>query len=230
MGYGGGMSTAHGDDGTRPGSDGGAAHRIEGLVSVARDAASRGLVLASAGNLSVRIDERSYAVSRSGVWFDRMTVEDFAILPLPAAADDIDAVSPRPSSEWRLHERAYLTRPDIQCVLHLHPLRSVTLASLGIPIRLIAQDHALYVGSIGIAAFHPNGSQELADTAAAELREHDAVIMRHHGCVVVADSVEMAYRRALNLEDAAKATALAISVGDRDTAFPADALDNLHHA
>lgn len=204
--------------------------RVLELIEVARDAVQRGLVLASAGNLSVRVSDAEYAVTGSGTWLDRLTPGDFAILPLPAAPEDIAAAHPRPSSEWKLHERAYLARPDAQCVLHLHPRQAVVLASIGIPIRLLTLDHAFYVRSIGVTPFHPNGSEELADAAAEALREHDCVVMQHHGCTVVADTVEMAYRRALNLEDAAKSTALALSLGDTDTTFPPEALTDLHHA
>jgi L-fuculose-phosphate aldolase len=135
--------------------------------------------------------------------------------------------SPTPSSEWRLHQRAYAARPDAECVIHLHPHHAVVLASLGHPIRLLTLDHALYVGSVGVTPFYPNGSDELADSAAEQLREHDCVIMQHHGCSVVGDTVRDTYRRALNLEDAAKATALALQLGDTTTTFPARA-DTTH--
>lgn len=194
------------------------------LIEVGRDAVGRGLVLASAGNLSVRIAEDRFAVSASGTWLDRLTPDDFVDLSLAEEEDGSGEVDGgrRPSSEWRLHHRAYLARPDAECVLHLHPRTAVLLASIGAPIRLLTLDHAYYVGSIGVTPFFDNGTEELADTAAAALREHDCVVMQHHGCSVVADTVDMAYRRALNLEDAAQATALALQLGDVDTIFPAE--------
>lgn len=200
-----------------------AAALIQQLIDVGRDAVGRGLVLASAGNLSVRVSDTEFAVTASGTWLDRLTPEDFAVLTV--GDDETGAPAgggPKPSSEWKLHHRAYRARPDAECVLHLHPRTAVVLASLGREIRLLTLDHAYYLRSIGVTPFFHNGTDELADTAAAELREHDAVIMRHHGCSVVAGTVEMAYRRALNLEDAAQATALALQLGDTDTRFPDD--------
>ena len=194
---------------------------IDELIEVGRDAVGRGLVLASAGNLSVRISEREFAVSASGTWLDRLTRDDFAVLTVDDAEDGSPrGGGPKPSSEWKLHHRAYRARPDIECVLHLHPRTAVVLASLGREVRLLTLDHAYYLGTIGVTPFFHNGTDELADTAAAELREHDCVIMQHHGCSVVADTVSMAYRRALNLEDAAQATALALQLGDTATVFP----------
>lgn len=196
---------------------------VQQLIDVGRDAVDRGLVLASAGNLSVRVSETEFAVSASGTWLDRLTHDDFAVLTI--ADDESGAVrdgGPKPSSEWKLHHRAYRARPDAECVLHLHPRTAVVLASIGREIRLLTLDHAYYLGSIGVTPFFHNGTDELADTAAEALRAHDAVIMQHHGCSVVADTVDMAYRRALNLEDAAQATALALQLGDTTTTFPDD--------
>lgn len=190
---------------------------IDELIEVGRDAVSRGLVLASGGNLSARLSEDRFIVTASGTWFDRLTREDFSEMTL---SGEVTGGAPTPSSEWRLHQRAYAARPDAECVIHLHPHHAVVLASLGHPIRLLTLDHALYVGSVGVTPFYPNGSDELADSAAEQLREHDCVLMQHHGCSVVGDTVRDTYRRALNLEDAAKATALALQLGDTTTTFP----------
>lgn len=211
--------------------------QLQELIAAGRDAVGRGLVLASAGNLSIRTGENTFAVTASGTWLDRLTPADFITLTLDGAEDgtpnpalQVTAPAParKPSSEWRLHHRAYLARPDVNCVIHLHPRTAVVMASVGTPIRLLTLDHAYYLGSIGIVPFYHNGTTELADTAAAALQEHNAVIMQHHGCSVVADTVEMAYRRALNLEDAAQATLLALQLGDTETVFPD--LSGAHHA
>lgn len=201
---------------------------VQQLIEVGRDAARRGLVLASAGNISARVADDRFVVSASGVWFDRLTPADFVELGLGDDETGVPAEGDaKPSSEWKLHHRAYRVRPDVECVLHLHPRTAVVLASLGREIRSITLDHAYYLGPIGTTPFYHNGTDELADSAAEQLRDHDCVVMRHHGCSVVADTVEMAYRRALNLEDAAQATALALQLGDTGTVFPAD---GAHHA
>ena len=206
------------------------ARLVEELISVGHDAVERGLVLASGGNLSARLDGDNFVVTASGTWLDRLTPEDFVDLTLAADESGEVASGPLPSSEWKLHHRAYRARPDAECVIHLHPQHAVVLASLGREIRLLTLDHANYVGSVGVTPFYHNGTPELADTAAEELRTHNCVVMRHHGCSVIGDSISMTYRRALNLEDAAKATALALQLGDTETTFPPEQLADLHHA
>ncbi|MFK3677276.1 class II aldolase/adducin family protein [Microbacterium sp. NPDC090218] len=205
--------------------------RVESLVAeltaVGVDIVARGLALASGGNISARIDEDTFVVTGSGTWLDRLTPEDFSVMSL---SGEVISGSPSPSSEWKLHQRSYLTRTDVNAVVHVHPQHAVLLDALGHDVRLITLDHAYYVRSIGTTPYYPNGSDELADSAAEQAAHHDCIIMGHHGCSALGDSVSMAFRRALNLEEAASATYRALLLGDTETAFPAEALAALHHA
>jgi L-fuculose-phosphate aldolase len=205
--------------------------RVESLIAelsaVGVDIVARGLALASGGNISARIDEDTFVVTGSGTWLDRLTPEDFSVMSL---SGEVISGSPSPSSEWKLHQRSYATRVDVNAVVHVHPQHAVLLNALGHDVRLITLDHAYYVRSVGTTPYYPNGSDELADSAAEQAAHHDCIIMGHHGCSALGDSVSMAFRRALNLEEAATATYRALLLGDTETAFPAEALAALHHA
>lgn len=200
---------------------------IEELSAVGVDIVARGLALASGGNISARIDEDTFVVTGSGTWLDRLTPEDFSVMSL---SGEVISGSPSPSSEWKLHQRSYETRADVNAVVHVHPQHAVLLNALGHDVRLITLDHAYYVRSVGTTPYYPNGSDELADSAAEQAAHHDCIIMGHHGCSALGDSVSMAFRRALNLEEAATATYRALLLGDTESAFPAEALAALHHA
>ncbi|PRB60655.1 class II aldolase/adducin family protein [Microbacterium sp. MYb45] len=200
---------------------------IEELSALGVDIVARGLALASGGNISARIDEDTFVVTGSGTWLDRLTPEDFSVMSL---SGEVISGSPSPSSEWKLHQRSYATRSDVNAVVHVHPQHAVLLNALGHDVRLITLDHAYYVRSVGTTPYYPNGSDELADSAAEQAAHHDCIIMGHHGCSALGDSVSMAFRRALNLEEAATATYRALLLGDTESAFPAEALAALHHA
>jgi L-fuculose-phosphate aldolase len=197
------------------------------LAEVGRMAVARGLVLASGGNLSARLPgEDRFLVTGAGTWLDRLTPEDFALLSL----DGETLEGPAPSSEWKLHARTYRVRPDVNAVVHLHPQYTVLVDAMGHPIRFVSLDHAFYVHSVGAVPYAPNGSDELADTAAEQARRHDCVVLSHHGCSTVGADVGMAFRRAMNLEEAAIATYRMLACGDSTTAFPAEAYAQLRHA
>lgn len=188
------------------------------LVDAGRHLVERGLVQASGGNLSVRLPGTDrFLVTATGTWLDRLSADDFAELTL-----DGERVGdgPRPSVEWRLHQRTYAVRPDASCIVHLHPQHVLLVDMLGVPLRFTTLDHQYYLGSAGRVPFHPSGSREIADAAAEAAREHDAVVLAHHGCSTLGDSVSMALRRALNLEEAATMTYRLLLAGDRTSDFP----------
>lgn len=201
---------------------------VEELCAVGADAVAKGLALASGGNLSVRVPgSEEFAVTGAGTFLDKLSVEDFALVGLDGTPR---SQGTRPSSEWKLHQRTYQVREDVNCVIHLHPQYAILLDALGHRVRLLSLDHAYYVKSVGRTDFHPNGSDELADTAAEEAKDHNCVIMGNHGSSAIGPDIEMAYRRALNLEQAAETTYRALLLGDTTTEFPREAWEALHHA
>jgi ribulose-5-phosphate 4-epimerase/fuculose-1-phosphate aldolase len=102
----------------------------------------------------------------------------------------------------------------------------LVLASGG---NLSARDQGAYVGPVRVAPYRHPGTPELATEAAALLAdgECDCVVLSHHGCSVLGDSVETAHRRVLNLEEAARLTYAALLLGDTATVCPPAFRDRL---
>lgn len=201
--------------------------RIAELIEVGRDAVGRRLVLASGGNLSVRLaGGDAFAVTAAGTWLDRLTVDDFSIVALDGV---VLGGHPTPSTEWKLHQRTYLVRPDVHVVIHLHPQAPVIVDACGQEVRLLTLDHAFYLGRINRIPFFHNGSDELADASAEASRDANAIILAHHGSSTLGDTVAMAYRRSLSLDQAAEATLRCLAIGNTDARFPPEALADLHH-
>lgn len=198
------------------------------LIAMGRRAVSTGLTHASGGNLSARIPgTETFIVTASGTWLDELHPDAFTVMTV---AGEYVRGAPNPSSEWKLHQRTYQVRPDVEAIVHAHPQHATLLHALGEPIRFFTLDHAVYVGPIGEIPFHPNGSDELADAAADAAAEYDVVILGNHGCSTMGADIAMAFRRAIVLEDAATATYRALTLGDRDTRFPEDPDTVLIHA
>lgn len=198
---------------------------IAELVDAGRHVVDRGLVQASGGNLSVRLPGTDrFLVTGSGTWLDRLTPQDLAEMTLDG---ERRAGADRPSVEWRLHQRTYAVRPDVGAIVHLHPQHVLLVDMLGVPIRFTTLDHQYYLGSAGWVPFLPSGSDEVADAAAEAARDHDAVVLAHHGCSALGDSVSMALRRALNLEEAATMTYRLHVAGNTTADFPQEWKGNI---
>jgi L-ribulose-5-phosphate 4-epimerase len=199
---------------------------IAELIRAGRRAVDSGLVIGSGGNLSARLPGADVCVvTASGTWLDDLRHDSFSVVDLDGGWVD---GNPAPSSEVALHLASYRARPDATAIIHLHPQHCVLLDAMDREIRLVTIDHAYYVRRIARVPWIRSGTQELADAGAAALADGcNCVLLGHHGCSVVADSVDLAYKRAANLEEAAVATYRALLLGDTTTAVPQAYVDFL---
>jgi L-fuculose-phosphate aldolase len=189
------------------------------LAHVGHDVVQAGLVCGSGGNLSARIpDEDAIWVTAAGSWLERLSRAAFAAVRIsdgaPAAVGGLPAPPVEPTSELALHLVLYRARPDVNAIVHLHPQTALLLDALGEHIRIVTTDHAFYLRRVATVPFRLPGSLELASLAAAMAADGtDCLVLSHHGSVVMADSVELAHKRARNLEEAAQLTYRAVEAG-----------------
>ncbi|MDG4790772.1 class II aldolase/adducin family protein [Micromonospora sp. WMMD1102] len=129
-------------------------------------------------------------------------------------APAVDAREILPTSELELHLATYRVRPDVNAIVHLHPQTALLLDALGERIRLVTTDHGFYLRRVARVPFRLPGSTELAGLAAEATRDGtNCLVLSRHGCSVLADSVELAHKRAANLEEAARLTYQALVAG-----------------
>jgi len=177
------------------------------LIAVGRKAVARGLVIGSGGNLSAREPGADACwVTASGTWLDELSADSFSYVEISDGA--LLEGNPTPSSEVALHLHSYRARPDINAIIHLHPQTSVLLDAMGHQISLVTLDQAYYVRQVRSTPFIQSGTAELAQAGADAIRDGcNCVILGHH------DSIELAHKRAANLEEAAEATYRALLLG-----------------
>ncbi|BCJ43730.1 fructose-bisphosphate aldolase [Actinoplanes ianthinogenes] len=189
------------------------------LAHVGYDVVQAGLVCGSGGNLSARIpDEDAIWVTASGAWLDRLSRPSFAPVRItdgePATVGTLPPPRIEPTSELALHLALYRARPDVNAVVHLHPQTALLLDALGEHIRIVTTDHAFYLRRVSTVPFRLPGTTELAALTAAMASDGtDCLVLSQHGCVVMGDSVELAHKRARNLEEAAALTYKALAAG-----------------
>jgi L-fuculose-phosphate aldolase len=210
------------------------------LAHVGYDVVQAGLVCGSGGNLSARIpDEDAIWVTASGTWLDRLSRNTFTAVrvsdgsPAMVGPKMVGSLPPpriAPTSEIALHLALYRARPDVNAVVHLHPQTALLLDALGEHIRIVTTDHAFYLRRVSTVPFRLPGSAEIAaHTAAMAADGTDCLVLSRHGCVVVGDSVELAHKRARNLDEAATLTYRALMAGRLESLrdCPEEFLDRL---
>jgi len=203
---------------------------VEALRAYGRRAVASGLVIGSGGNLSAREPGADAIwVTASGTWLDELAPGDFSLVGIKGG--EVRDGNATPSSEVLLHLHSYRARPDANALIHLHPQASVLLDAMGHQISLLTLDHAYYVREVRSTPYIKNGTAELAQAGAEAIRDGcNCVILGHHGCSVVADTVELAYKRAANLEEAARATYAALLLGGPVPSCPPEYLEEVRRS
>jgi len=200
------------------------------LIAYGRKAVASGLVIGSGGNLSAREPGADAVwVTATGTWLDELVPADFSLVGIEDG--EVRDGNAAPSSEVLLHLHSYRVRPDVNALIHLHPQTSVLLDAMGHTISLVTLDHAYYVREVRSTPYIRSGTIDLARAGAEAIRDGcNCVILGHHGCSVVADTIELAYKRVANLEEAARATYAALLLGGPMPVCPAEYLEGLRHS
>jgi len=95
------------------------------LIANTRELAELGWTPATSSNFSMRLDERTAAITVSGRDKGKLVADDIMVVDLQGHAVGSDK---RPSAETVLHTQLYARMPEVGCVLHTHSLAQ-TLAS-----------------------------------------------------------------------------------------------------
>jgi ribulose-5-phosphate 4-epimerase/fuculose-1-phosphate aldolase len=203
---------------------------IDDLVAGNRILA-RQSVLDGMGHLSVRDPERAdgFLLARS-MAPALVTADD--ILAYDRNADPIDARGRASYRERFIHSEIYRARPDVTSVVHCHTPSLLPFADSDVPMR--AMYHMSAFVAFGVPVFDIRkeagmtdllvGDTRLGRALARTLADKYAVLMRHHGAVVVANSVPNAVARAVYLDLNARIQLQAASLGGRATYIdPAEA-------
>lgn len=102
----------------------------EEIVRIGRLMYDRALVVASDGNLSVRLDDKRILATPTGISKGRLDPDALALVSIEG--DPLNDV--RASSEIKMHLLIYRERMDVKAVCHAHPPHGTAFAVAGLAI------------------------------------------------------------------------------------------------
>lgn len=163
----------------------------------------KGYVSGTWGNISVRIDRQTMAITPSGREYETMVPEDIVLVNY---IDHTYTGNLKPSSEFKLHTEIYRSRKEINAVIHTHQMNASTVAAARREVPPILDDMAQIIGpSIRVAKYAlPNTKKIVRETMKA-LRGRYAALMANHGAVCVGRDMKEAFTVCDVLEKACKA-------------------------
>lgn len=168
----------------------------EALVAAGRRMTDRGLVVGTAGNLSIRADER-VVVTPMGARLGDLTPDVMSVVDLDG--NQINGTS-APTSELPLHLLVYRSTDDAQAVAHAHALASTAVACTHDELPAVHYTILELGGAVRVAGYATFGSDELAANVAAALDGRVAALMENHGSVAYGKDIAQACSRIELLE------------------------------
>ena len=160
----------------------------------------RGMVAANDGNISVKISDNEFLCTPTGVSKGFMTPEFICKVDKDGKPLETNGKF-RPSSEIKMHMRVYQKRPDVQSVVHAHPIYATSFAIAGIPLtQPIMPEAVIALGCVPIAEYGTPSTMEIPDAVEKYLPYFDAVLLENHGALSYSDSLLNAYYKMESLE------------------------------
>lgn len=181
------------------------------LVAAGRRLFAEGLVARTWGSLSVRLDDRTMAVTPGGIPFPDLTEAMIVVVDLETGAWT-GALAP--SRERALHAEVYRRRPEAMAGVHTHQAAASICAAAwaAVPTPF---------GEVPCARHARPGTKRITHRTADALGGRPAVLMANHGAFAVGATLDEACARVAQLERAC-ATYL-VEVRPREGAhMPAD--------
>lgn len=161
---------------------------------------NKGMVASNDGNISVKLNDNEFLCTPTGVSKGFMTPE--YICKVDANGKVLQANAGfKPSSEIKMHMRVYKERPDVNSVVHAHPLYATSFAIAGIPLtEPIMPEAVIALGCVPIAEYGTPSTEEIPDAVSKYLQHYDAVLLANHGALSFSDSLLSAYHKMESVE------------------------------
>ncbi len=165
----------------------------------------------SGGNLSIRMRDGSIWITPARVDKGELRREDMVCVRPDGTSEGRHPAS----SEFPFHAKIYAQRPDLNALVHAHPVSLVAFSICGkVPdTRVLAKSREV-CGEVGFAPYALPGSALLGEKIAAVFAAgHDCVMLENHGVVVGGEDFQSAFERFETLEFTAKILLEANTIG-----------------
>ncbi len=190
-----------------------------------------GLTVETWGNISLRDPESGLIyVTPSGMPYDIINEDDVVVLD--SECNIVDGIR-KPTIESGMHVGIMNARPDVNAIIHTHPVDSQVFALLHMDIPPVIDEAAqLLCGTVKCAEYALPGTPELAENVVKALGNGVACLMANHGAVCVGSNIDAAFKAGTVLEMTSKIYFKALCIGkpvpidDEKVAFMADFVAN----
>jgi len=179
------------------------------VAEACRRLGAEGLLIGTAGNVSVRVEER-VAITATGAVLAELTADQVTVVDLDGK---IVAGTLEPTSELDLHLGVY-RRYGTGAVVHTHAPMATALSLVLDELPCVHYQLLALGGTVRVAPYATFGTPELAESVLAALEGRSAALMANHGALTHAPTLDKAVEHALLLEWACGVYQQAAALGE----------------
>lgn len=182
------------------------------LVESGKRMLHSGLTVETWGNISVRDPETGFIyLTPSGMPYDTLTEDDIVVMDIDGNRIEGER---RPTIECAMHLGIMKNRPDVNAIIHTHPIYSQIFALLHENIPPVIDEAAQVLGEdVCVTEYAVPGSSEMAENVISTLGNGAACLVANHGAVCVGKDMDTAFKVCTVLEMTSQIYYMARSIG-----------------
>jgi L-ribulose-5-phosphate 4-epimerase len=187
-----------------------------------------GCVRGSGGNISVKLNRQNMmAITPSRRPYHAMSLKDICVVDTQKRSIEGHLT---PSVEATMHQSIYDNRPEVNAVIHTHPVFASILSVIDRPIPALFDEITFEIGAeVDVIPYAVSGSAELAQNVISKLGNNCyCYILQNHGALSLGKSLDQAWKNAEFLEKVAQIYYYALVTGRKITTLPADAVEQIY--
>ncbi len=186
-------------------------HLAQAVLQVGRLMYERQYIVATEGNISVRLNDDHILATPSGLCKGLLDESDLVVID---TSGRVVRGHRRVSSEIKMHLAVYAERPDVRAVVHAHPPYAVACMLAGISFdHPVLAEQVVFMGRVPVAPYARPSTEAVPESICPFIRQTDFVLLDHHGSLTVGTTVWDAYYKLEMLENAARMYYLASRQG-----------------
>ena len=168
------------------------------ILEIGRRMFARQYVAANDGNISIRTGENEVWATPTGV--SKGFMKKKMLVKVDLEGNVLEGTK-KPSSELKMHLRAYQENPELLSVCHAHPPICTCFAIAGIPLDVpVLAEAVITLGDVPVAPYAELGSKEVPEVIAPYCHTHNGVLLANHGAVTWAEDPYSASYRLESME------------------------------
>lgn len=163
----------------------------------------RHLTTASGGNISLRLNDEYFCITPTSLDKGKLTAEQIAVVRF-----DGENMTPdlKLSIETEMHRMTLLARPDMNAVVHAHPIYASSFSTsleTTLTARYTAEAYWVIRDIVNVP-YKLMGTTGLAEVVSQQMKTNTVLLMENHGAITTAQTLLLAFDKLELLERAAR--------------------------